>query len=287
MKNVIKLAEKLCISSRKKFYNPYSEIEWPESISFIDDWHYSCDRISIFFTDTYKTLPEEQKKKLAFFENINFFSLNIHGEKDLIAGMADRLYGNYSPQITEYIHHFLDEENKHMNWFGTYCMKYAGKIYQENKIAFPREYADGEEELLFFLKIVIFEEIVDNFNVRISRDESVHPTTRQIHKQHHIDESRHLSFGREISKTIFLKHSESWSSEVRAGISEYVSHFIISTWKEYYNPEVYIDSGIDNAYDLMEEAWSHPESRELRESVSKKLIDFLIKTTILTERVKL
>ena len=32
-----------------------------------------------------------------------------------------------------------------MVYFGTFCNRYAGKIYPERKLAFPREYAPGDD----------------------------------------------------------------------------------------------------------------------------------------------
>ncbi len=42
-------------------------------------------------------------------------------EKALIEGLAKRLYDEERPsEHSRYIHHFLDEENKHMTFFGNF-----------------------------------------------------------------------------------------------------------------------------------------------------------------------
>jgi hypothetical protein len=202
--------------------------------------------------------------------------------------LSERLYKNYPVEITDYIHHFLDEENKHMLWFGTYCEKYAGKIYQDKKLVFPREFAKGEQEFLFFAKVVVFEEIVDKYNLIMSKDETLSDLERQIHRQHHIDESRHLSFGREIAKFLFEKHRRSdWNKDTFKGIQNYLSNYIVATWGEYYNPEVYADAGIENPYDLRDEVWNLDKSREFRLDISKKLLDFFLKSEFISEAPKL
>ena len=62
----------------------------------------------------------------------------------LMEGLARRLYaGGGDSHRLAYLHHFLDEENKHMVCFGGFCTRYAGKIYPDRKVAFPREYARG------------------------------------------------------------------------------------------------------------------------------------------------
>ena len=49
------------------------------------------------------------------------------------------------PMLSPYLHHFLDEENKHMIYFGRFCTDYANKIYPDKKLVFPREH-DGADE---------------------------------------------------------------------------------------------------------------------------------------------
>lgn len=285
MESLINLSERLNKVSEKKFNNPYSTIDWPKRIDQ-KDWYYSPELMSLYGTDVFKTLSEEQKQKLSLFEAVNFFSLNIHGEKELIAQLSDRLYKNYPHEVTDYIHHFLDEENKHMLWFGSFCMRYAGKVYPNRKINFPREYAQGEEELLFFIKVLVFEEYVDFFNIKISKDDRVNPIARQIHRQHHMEESRHLSFGREMVKTILRQNKDSWDSTVIDGIKKYVESYMISTWKEYYNPSMYQDAGLEDAYDLVDIAWNSQHSRMLREEVSEKCISFLRSVELITGEFK-
>src|SRR5262245_26150598 len=115
------LVDRLCEISRHVYSNPY-QLEWPASVK-PEDWCTS--------PELYERLPESQRSKLSFYEAINFFSLNINGEKSLVEGIARRMYSKRLSQATAYLHHFLDEENKHMVYFGTFCMKYAGRTYPE------------------------------------------------------------------------------------------------------------------------------------------------------------
>lgn len=285
MERLVSISKKLSDSSVKNFNNPYTSIEWPESLDPIQ-WHFTPELISCFDTEIYRSMSEDQKKKLSFYEAVNFFSLNIHGEKDLIAGLADHLYGSYNSDITDYIHHFIDEENKHMLWFGTFCEKYAGKVYPETKMSFPREYAPGEQEFLFFAKVVVFEELVDYYNVVMGKDKNLQPIVQQIHRQHHHDESRHLAFGREMAASLFEKHcKESWDDEVIENIRQYLSHYIVTTWREYYNPAVYIDADVENAFDVVESAWE--AGSQHRNKVGQKVLTFLKKNKMIPSEFSL
>src|SRR5690606_19719917 len=122
--------------------------------------------VSVYGTELWDRMTEAQQKKLSLYEVANFFALTLHGERSLVAGMSDLLYSSkMTPQATEYLHHFIDEENKHMIMFGTFCQRYLSKVYPEKKIALPREYAKGEAEVMFFCKVMVVEELGDYYNV--------------------------------------------------------------------------------------------------------------------------
>jgi hypothetical protein len=280
--NISQVAKKLSAQSVNGYYNPHELIQFPETINR-QNWFTSPELVSIFGSPEWNSLSEQQQKDLAFYETINFFSLNIHGEKSLLEGLTRRLYESKNPDVTEYIHHFIDEENKHMYFFGTFCEKYAKKIYPDRKFAFPREYAPGEEEFLFFIKVFIFEEIVDYYNLTAARDQRVDLLSREINRNHHEDEVRHLAFGRVILNDLFKTHSPEWSTETLTGIREYIRNYYVTTWREYYNPDIYIDAQIPNAYDLAERVYESPEARAHRAKASRASLLYLKKCGIIEE----
>jgi hypothetical protein len=274
--------KKLCDASIKDYVNPYSYFDWPEAMDR-EQWFTSPELISLSGTDAFENLTEAERKRLSFFEAVNFFSLNIHGEKSLVEGLADRLYRKGNDEITRYLHHFLDEENKHMVYFGGFCTRYAGKIYSDKKMVFPREYEPGEEDFLFFAKVLIFEEIVDVYNVIMSRDERLVPLARQINLFHHRDEARHLVFGRQIVKELFARHALRWSDETRHGVREYLKHYLVATWKEFYNPDVYRDVGFEAPFETQVSAFASAVARAHRKRVSEGCVSYLLENDILDE----
>ena len=272
----------LCRISEEQFADPYETLVWPPSIDK-NEWYFSPELISIYGTPEYNGLSEDQKRLLSFYETVNFFSLNIHGEKALIEGLARNLYARENPRLSPYLHHFLDEENKHMIYFGRFCTYYAGKIYPDKKMMFHREYAPGEEELLFFAKVMIFEEIVDAYNKWMAGDTRVQPLARDINRLHHIDESRHLAFGRSIVKWLFQEYAKQWPPETIEAVRKYIVSYIRSTWLEYYNAAVYADAGLAEPFALRERAFARAEARAHRQKITKRCIEFLMETEILVE----
>ena len=271
---------KLSAASRRAYQNPYEAIVWPDDLA-PDQWFTSPELVSLYGTPCWDELDEAGRRVLSFWEAVNFFSLNIHGEKFLMEGLARRLYQPGMEEVAEYLHHFLDEENKHSVWFGTFCTRYAGKVYPDRKVAFPREYAEGEEDLLFFAEVSIFEEIVDRYNVTMARDERLVPVARRINANHHAEETRHLVFGRRIVAELWRRSAGRWSPEVVDGIRAHIEAFVTATWREYYNPDVYRDAGVAEPWAVARRAWDHPATRAHRDEITSFCVRPLVAAGVL------
>jgi hypothetical protein len=63
----------------------------------------------------------------------------------------------------------------------------------------------------------------------------------------------------------------------------YITQYLLSTWREYYNPDVYQDSGIPEAYSLAERIFESKEAQTFRKEVSQSLVNYLIKINVLPE----
>lgn len=276
------IVDRLCEISRNVFINPHTAIEWPESIG-ADAWCMAPELVSIFGTPAWEALDEAAQKKLAFFEAVNFFSLNINGEKALLEGLARRLYTRDRPEISPYVHHFVDEENKHMLYFGTFCQRYAGKTYPDKKLALTGNPPPKEADFLFFLKVLVFEEIVDVYNVRMSKDERLPPVVRRINLLHHQDETRHLVFGRLIVKQLWEELAPTLSADRIAAIRDYTATYLQTTWREYYNPDVYKDAGLADPYKVYQAALASDVTRAHRRKISEKVVRFLLDINVLSE----
>ncbi len=282
MSSLAQTVERLCKTSVANFIDPFSRLEWPDAMA-LDQWFMSPELISLYGTDEYAALSEAEAQRLSFYECINFFSLNINGERALIEGLTSRLYRDHTSVMTPYLHHFVDEENKHMYYFGRFCTKYAGKVYRDKKLVFPREYAPGEEELLFFAKVMVFEELVDVYNRRMSKDERLVSLAREINWLHHFEETRHLSFGRLVVKELFEQYAPQWSAEVRNRVATYLAEYLVATWKEFYNPDAYRDAGFTDALAVRERAYANDAARAHRADVSARCIRVLRDAGIFTD----
>lgn len=279
--SVAAVARRLSEVSQHSYQNPYTALDWPETVDPGVDWFSSPELLSLAGTPEWDALSEADRKRLAFYEAVNFYSLNIHGEKSLMAGLAERLYRKEMIQVADYLHHFLDEENKHSIFFGGFCTRYA-RVYRS------RQFSVNEEEVprdvgdfLFFAKTMIFEEIVDHYNWIQARDERLHPVARYINRNHHVEEARHLIFGRQLVTELW--RTKDWDTQTVEDVRGYLAAFITSSWREYYNPDVYADAGLADPWEAAETAWRSPQQREHRRAVTAKCLGFLATEKILPE----
>ncbi len=279
------LATRLSNASVKKAWDVYSAFDWPEKLDPVANWYMSPELISIYGTELWNGLSETEQKRLSFYEIINFFSFVLYGERPLIQGMTGHLYRKSTQgPISDYLHHFIDEENKHMIMFGMFCNRYAGQVYPEKKIVMPREYAKGEEEVAFFCKVLVVEELGDYYNLKMMSDKSIDPLVAQINKVHHVDEARHLSFGRLYLSELAADICPKWTAEERTSFENWLVAYIDSSWGDFYNPAMYKDAGLPNAYNVRKAALADPICREARVRASAKLVDYFLSADLLSSR---
>jgi P-aminobenzoate N-oxygenase AurF len=273
--------ERLSMLSERSYQNPYEELEaWPARVDARAEWFSSPELLSLHDTPAFAELDETARRRLAFHEAVNFYSLNIHGEKSLMEGLAARLYRKDLLPVAQYLHHFLDEENKHSIYFGGFCTRYA-RVYRSRQLRFEKVAARDLDDFLFFTKTLIFEEIVDHYNRLQAKDERLNPVARFINHNHHVEESRHLAFGRRIVEALWNSCTPDWAAETVAEVRGLLEQFFLTMWHEYYNPDVYLDAGLASPWELAESAWADPAQREHRRQASLKCVRFLIATGIL------
>ena len=277
------LAVRLSRASVKKLWNVFGDIDWPEAVAPEAEWFMSPELVSLHGTTTWDGLDEPARRRLSFYELVNFFSLTLHGERPLVQGLCNQMYSRRNEEVTRYIHHFLDEENKHMIMFGEFCNRYAGRVYPQKKIALPRKYVRGEEDVIFFIKVLIVEELGDYYNVLMQRDERIAPIAREVNRIHHQDEARHIVFGRHLLRELWEEHVPKWSADTLDGLRAWLPEYLRSSWADFYNPSMYKDAGLDDPFGVRKLALEDPVCREHRVRVSQKLVDYFLDVGILLE----
>jgi hypothetical protein len=264
----------LSLTSIRRFANPYTLFEWPEKPD-ADRFAMSASLTSLFGHPALSRLDDEARWRYHLLEAVHFFSLNIAGEREQLTGLARRLHTGPSTAVSEYMQHVLHEENAHSVVFARFCRAYAGTIYPGFHTHLPREYLPGEEDITFFSRILIFEEVATYFNVQIAADDSVWSLARQINAYHAQDEARHIAFGRRVVEDLWDTYATRWSEEDRARVSQYLRNYLTVTMRGYANPHVYRQVGIEqNARLLREEVLASATRQAVHDAATRRTEKF-------------
>ncbi|KJK56560.1 diiron oxygenase [Saccharothrix sp. ST-888] len=268
------ILERLTTKSIDDYYNPYKLFEWPDSLPEAM-WWMSPELTTTYGTEAAQRLTQEQLHALSRYESINFYSLNVHGIRELLIEVTKRIHTAGFETPSEFFHHFIGEENEHMWFFAEFCLRYGKKIYRQPAGANADIPRSNVESLLVFARILIFEELVDHFNSRMALDDRLHGTIRAINRIHHQDESRHIAFGRELVTALFEDVRRTCSAAELQEIAAYLRRYLAYSFESLYNPQVYRDAGIENPLELRRELLESPARAEFEQSVFRKTAKFL------------
>ena len=259
--------------SVKRFRNHYAEFVWPEVLPETQYWM-GPELLSTDGTAIGEALSEAQKIRLSKWESINLYSLSMYGERDLTQVVFQHIHSRGYEDVSEYFHHFVDEENKHMWFFSQFCERYGGKTYPQKALKFA-DYADPTvKSYLSFAKIMIFEEIGDYYNVRIKGDERLPPFIRHLNRMHHQDESRHLAMARELLRVLHARVSQVSDGAGMTAIENYLKRYIRSSLQSFYNADAYRDAGLAEPFKLRNELMNDPSREPTHLAIMSRAIRF-------------
>ncbi|CAM5637941.1 MULTISPECIES: diiron oxygenase [Streptomyces] len=275
------ILDRLATKSIDDYYNPYRLFEWPEQLPE-DMWWMSPELTTTYGTEWAEKLTPEQLHTLSKHESINFYSLNVHGIRELLVEVVNRIHTAGFETPSEFFHHFIGEENEHMWFFAEFCLRYGKKIYRQPaggaETAAP---SDKVQSLLVFARILIFEELVDHFNSAMAEDERLHETIRGINRIHHQDESRHIAFGRELVNLLHQDLKRTATEQELDEVSTYLRRYMRHSFESLYHPQVYRDAGIERPHELRRALLDSPARAEAEHRTFRKTAKFLEKTGLI------
>jgi len=217
------------------------------------------------------SLTDEQRWRLALKECTHFFSLNVAGERVLIAGLEARLGGSSLGDASAYLAHFLAEERAHTAVFRRFCDAYGGGVYPDRQLRFPREHLPGEEEFLFYGQALLFEEVAHHLNVACAEDPDGWSVARTIHAYHAEEETRHVAFGRLAVEALWARSAPAWGDEGRARVGDYLGRYLDAIARNTVSPAVFRDAGVPgDPYALRDAALASPARAALVEAVTRR-----------------
>ncbi|MGW8697398.1 diiron oxygenase [Streptomyces eurythermus] len=270
------LLGRLSAKSSSDYHNPCTTFAWPPALPG-DEYWFSPELLSVHGTEYADELSDEQLCALSRWESVNFYSLNIHGIRELLIEVMRRVHTPGFEVPPESFHHFVGEENEHMWLFAGFCLRYGGRIYPDEKLRPPSAGQDPAlENFLVFARILLFEQIVGHYNVRLAADTRLHPAIRQLNRIHHRDESRHIAFGVRLARLLWERLTESGLDEDgRRTAGRCLSEYLRATMASFYSPAAYRDAGLADGLVLRKRLLDHPARQAAHARVLHKATGFL------------
>ncbi|WP_399094232.1 diiron oxygenase [Streptomyces sp. BBFR2] len=263
------ILDRLVTLSERDYYDPFKLFRWPDRIDE-DGYWMSPELLTVHGTEAGSRLTTEQLKALSKWESVNFYSLNVHGIRELLSELVARIHTPPFAVASEYFHHIIGEENDHMWFFATFCLRYAGKVYPDRSMAFAAPSVPEADTFLLFARLLIFEELVDVFNRRMGDDERLDPTVRKINKVHHQDESRHIAFGRQIVALLHKDLRQRLGAAQLRELETYLKRYMRNSVEGLCNPAAFRDAGIPEPYAVRRAVLADPGFDDFTQRVLKR-----------------
>jgi hypothetical protein len=269
------VANRLSELSREQHYNVYQLFDWPDSLPE-DRYWIAPELMSCYGTPVWDELDGQARLRLARWESVNFFSMNVHLIRELIGEVTNRIYTTRYPGLSEFFHDFIHEENEHMWFFATFCRRYGEKMYPPKKlVSGPGPEQDVLRDVVVFGRILIAEELCDVFNARMASDDRLPDLVQQINGVHHRDESRHIAFGRQMMRALAEEAAATVSPDELSTVADYLGRYITMCLRSLYNPAAYADAGMPDPHGLRAQLTKDPVRQETHRELMAHTMTFL------------
>ncbi len=266
------LAERLLKSSARHSYDPEIDIDWnapiPEGM-----WGMQPERMSLYGTELWDALSEEQRRELSRHEVASIASVGLWFELILMQVMVRDLY-DADPRGA-HMHYALTEiadECRHSTMFGKSIAHFGvpayGPVPQVHRLG--RLFKSVVHGPSAYASILVAEEVLDTWQRELMNDERVQPVTRMVSRIHVLEEARHMTFARdEVRRAMPALSGKAllWHQVVTAQTCYLVARSLV-------NPEVYRSVGIDPALGRRT-ALGNPHYRETMRWMGEKPLAFL------------
>lgn len=235
--------DRLLRSSARQSYDPEVDLDWEAPL--VDGlWFMQPERVSLYGTDLWDAMSEEQRIELSRHEVGSISSVGIWFELILMQLMVRDLY-DADPRTarTQYALTEVADECRHSTMFGKAIATVGVPAYG----AQPRIHRLGRLMRTFgygvsaYASILVAEEVLDRWQRELMKDERVQPLVRMVSRIHVLEEARHMTFAREEVERMLpgLNRAQlAWHQAMIAQTSFMVARALV-------NPRVYDAVGLD------------------------------------------
>jgi hypothetical protein len=193
------LGHRLLISSAKASYDPLTEIDWDAPVDQ-DKYAMPPHRLSLYGTTLWDQLTTEQRKELSRQEVACIASTGIWFEAILMQMLIRYAYDrDPTTSHIQYSYTEIGDECRHTVMFARMVSKLGAGYYRPDPSAqflgrVLKTFSNGP---LTFAAALFVEELLDQGQREIMRDESLEPLSRAVCRIHVTEEARHMRYARE------------------------------------------------------------------------------------------
>lgn len=266
-----KVAQRLLRASVS--HDPPPTIDWDTPV-LEGAWFCVPERLSLYGTPLWDEMDQRQRIELSRHEMASFMSAGIWTELCLIQLLARHMASSQdlADSRTHYALTEVADETRHSVMFGRMVHAMGCRTYTPPP-AVHRLFTHAStlySELSIFALALVIEEVNDQLQREIARDERVQPLVRQVCRLHIIEEARHVGFARTE-----LLHAAAHASPVRLGFQrELTAVSALVALTQRIHRDVYRAAGLDPVR-ARREARSNPHYRQTLHWSGEKLIGFL------------
>jgi hypothetical protein len=269
-----KTARRLLTSSARHSYNPDLDIDW-SSPEIPGLFHMQPERMTLFGTELWESLSEEQRVELSKHEVISVARVGLWFEVLLMGMLAAHAY-NQDPASahTQFALTEIGDETRHSVMFARWADMYGGNHYKPH----PAVHQLGKVFRLvaptgpsMWAGTLVAEELLDRLQREGMNDERMQPLSRMVSKIHVVEEARHVRFARE--------ELERSMAETQWGPSRYFHRVLTAASaavivRSLVSPHVYASVGLDEKA-ARKAALANPNYTETTRWMGEKILPFL------------
>ncbi|MEV6228544.1 diiron oxygenase [Saccharopolyspora shandongensis] len=273
-------ADRLLRSSEILSYDPVQKVDWETPLD--TSYHGTSPEWSTLYGTSYwQEMTPEQQRELTRQEAASVASTGIWFEMILQQMVLRDFYAKdptdpaFQWALTE-----IADECRHSIMFARGAAKLRAPAYRPTRLVVElgrvfKTVAFGEAA---YAAILVAEEVLDVMQRDWMRDERVVPFVRTVNNIHVVEESRHMKFAREETKTR-LAGAGRLRRQITAVVVAGASYFIVTSM---WNRKVYENAGLDPKR-AIREAKANEHHKSMLRSSCAGLMEFLNSAGLLTK----
>jgi hypothetical protein len=265
-------AERLLRSSLDHSYEPALDIDW-EAPLVEDAWGIPPHRVSLYGTELWQGLTEEQRRTLSVHELCSIARIGIWFEMILMQMLLRYSYDrDPRRRHVQYALTEIADECRHSVMFARMAERYGVPDYAPRRATHElgRLFKTVASGPAMFAGTLFVEEILDQLQREAMRDEAVQPLTRMVNKIHVTEEARHVRYAREELVRIMAR-----TNAAQRALARYLSArvaFVVA--RNLIHRDVYRSVGIEPDIGRRA-ALANPHHRHTLRWSARKLVPFL------------